>query len=105
MLRGWAGVWWLFGGLGSGECCSRVGGTAGPDFYIIAGAVALVLGTLLASDYRGWGTRYTRYLSLSPRRTDVISPAAARRIKHNRFRYGLVAVVGLILLVSGIFSL
>ena len=93
------------GGWGLVSAVHASGGSAGPDFYIIAGAVALVLGTLLASDYRGWGTRYTRYLSLSPRRTDVISPAAARRIKHNRFRYGLVAVVGLILLVSGIFSL
>jgi hypothetical protein len=78
------------------------GSTAGPDFYIFAGAAALVLGTLLATDYRGWGTKY---IQLALRRTDGSSPARARLIRRNRFRFGLLAVVGLVLLVSGLFSL
>jgi hypothetical protein len=84
------------------EGSSAPGGTAGPGVYIVLGAVALVLGTLLATDYRGWGTKY---ILLGFRRTAVISPGRARFIRRHRVRYGIGAVVGLFMLVFGLLSL
>jgi hypothetical protein len=87
---------WMVAGPSAG------GGTAGPGVYIVLGAVALVLGTVLATDYRGWGAKYILF---GFRGTDVISPARARFIRCYRVKYGIGAVVGLFMLVVGLFSL
>jgi hypothetical protein len=73
--------------------------TAGPDAYIILGAIALVTGTILAANYRGVGTKYIRF---TLRRTDPISPLEARLIKRYRFIYAITAVIGLGMILSGI---
>jgi hypothetical protein len=78
------------------------GGTAGPGFYIVGGAALLCYGVLLGSDYRGWGTRYF-LLFWKP---VAMSPKRARWMKrYRRARYGVAVVVGLAMLVSGLFSL
>jgi hypothetical protein len=46
-----------------------------------------------------------RYLLLTMRKTAAISPARAGIIRLCRLCYGVAAVVGLVMFVSGLFSL
>ena len=67
--------------------------TASPAIYVFGGALLLAFGGLLASDYRGLGTRYVRI---------TLPNSSADTVRRYRLWYGVAAVIGLLSLVSGI---
>jgi hypothetical protein len=71
---------------------------AGPWAYIVLGAVLLVVGTALASDFRGLGTRY---IQIGRPAQEIPMKASEKLANRYRIRYGVAALVGLILIVSG----
>jgi hypothetical protein len=98
------GVMMLAGGGMTRAGAGSLGGgaVAGPGAGIALGVVLLVLGVLVAGDYGGVGSGY---ILVTMRKTHVISSAQVRAIRLCRVCYGVAAVAGLAMFVSGVFSL
>jgi len=75
-----------------------VGQPAGPATYVILGAVLLAGGLVLVSNYRGLTQRYVGLALRSRGRSEA-------SLARYRIWYGVVAALGLLMLVSGILRL
>lgn len=72
-------------------------------FGIVGGALLLLLGLLVAMDWRGVAARYTRWTQAW-----VPGPASDERFPRNLMRqrviFGVIAAFGALLLVAGLIS-
>jgi len=75
---------------------------AGPWIYILGGPLLVIVGLVMATDFRGSATKYTQIFMP---KLDTVTPARRRLIKVYRIIYGFVVVVGLGMFFSGVFSL
>jgi hypothetical protein len=74
-------------------------GGAGPLFYIVCGAILCVVGTILASDFRGIGTKY---IHIALPKNQIENESRKSSITRYRVIYGIASAIGLVMLVSGI---
>jgi len=71
-------------------------------FYIVGGAFLLVFCSVLASDYRGFGSWW---IQISLRKKDILTPERMKFIKRYRVIYVIAAVLGALIMLSGLLSL
>jgi hypothetical protein len=81
------------------ELLIAASGTAGPVFYIVAGIFLLLVTSFLASNYKGLGAKW---IQLALPKRDDLDPRRKRLIKRYRIYYGIAAVLGLLMIISGI---
>jgi hypothetical protein len=74
-------------------------GGAGPLIYIVLGAVLSVVGTILASDLRGIGSKY---IQIALPKNQIDSDSRSSLITRYRVMYGIAVAVGLGMIISGI---
>jgi hypothetical protein len=74
-------------------------GNAGPWAFIILGAILAFMGALLASNFRGIGSKYIQ-LALS--RQALMTDSRKKLVQRYRAFYGLAAVLGCLLVISGV---
>jgi hypothetical protein len=74
-------------------------GSAGPWFYIVCGAILSVVGGVLASDFRGIGTKY---IQIALPKNQIESDSRKSLIGRYRVMYGIAAIIGLGMIVSGV---
>lgn len=74
-------------------------GGAGPLIYIVLGAVLSVVGTILASDFRGIGSKY---IQIALPKNQIDSDSRSSLITRYRVMYGIAVAVGLGMIISGI---
>lgn len=70
-----------------------LGTSASPNLYVALGAFLMLLGGLLATDFRGLGTRYIRL---------TLRNAPQTTVDRYRIWYGIVSAIGLVMFVSGL---
>lgn len=76
-------------------------------FGVLLGAVLLSIGTAVASNWRGWGERYTDWIDdlLPTTRRSMAADRRPRLLVQNRIIFGVFAAFGIGLLVAGIVTL
>jgi hypothetical protein len=72
---------------------------AGPVFFIVVGVFMVLLGSFLASDYRGLASKYIQ-IALPKQR--ILSPGRKRIVRNYRTFYAISAVIGVLMIVSGV---
>ena len=80
----------------------QTGAMAGSTTYIIGGFLCIAIGTSVASNVRGFGDWYVK---LGLRFFHLDRLATDRWVRRQRIYFGVVAVVGVVLLLVGLAKL
>ena len=74
-------------------------GSAGPMFYVLLGLVLMIVGTTVATDFRGLGMKYT---SFGRRERDPLDQEPPRLELRYRLQFWASAVIGFVLFLAGL---
>lgn len=76
----------------------------GSTFWLIAGLIFFILGSLVATNFKGFGSWYIQ-LGVGLFRKNPSDEWRQKLIKRNRIKFGIFAAVGFVVVVANLVSM